>query len=56
MPVLKGLLEVRGFVGFVEIDFSQALNGHVEMVGDFSHIAFGDEHSLRPAEASKGGI
>ena len=56
MPVLKGLLEVRGLVRFIEVDFSEALNGHVEMVGDFRHVALGDKHSLWAAEASKSGI
>lgn len=53
MPVFELLVEMRLFVGFVEINFSELLNWHVQVVCNLFHICLCDEHSLRPAKPSK---
>lgn len=56
VPVFEGLIEMRRLIGFVEVDFPELFNGHTEVICDFRHVALGDEHSLRAAEASERGI
>lgn len=56
MPVLEFLVEVRERVGLVEVDFAESDDGDVQLIGDFFHEGFGDEHPLRAAEATEGGV
>lgn len=44
---------MRALPGLVHVDLPQFFDGHAKVVGNFAHVALGDEHTLRPAEATE---
>ena len=56
VPVFEWLAEVRRLICLVHVDLAELFDRHAELVGDFFHVRLGDEHTLRPTEASEGSV